>query len=106
MSSCGFKECRDLFGYWRTASGKVAVAMCAMIRENGSMPPAWVPKSYQCSALVPSGPGSLSRGMRLKVIGINSMTSAVNMCETWAVDGMAGSGCDIRALCEGECDHS
>ena len=31
-------------------------------------------------------------GMRLRVIGMNSVTSAVNRCEAWAVDGMAGSG--------------
>ena len=30
--------------------------------------------------------------MRFRVIGMNSMTSAEKMCETWAVDGMAGSG--------------
>ena len=30
--------------------------------------------------------------MRFRVIGMNSVISAVNRCEAWAVDGMAGSG--------------
>ena len=36
--------------------------------------------------------------MRLKVIGVNSVTSAVNVCETWAVDGLAESGSTGKRL--------
>ena len=32
------------------------MAMCAMTQENILASPAWVPKSYQCSARIPSGP--------------------------------------------------
>ena len=45
------------------------MAMCAMTRENMLASPAWVPKSYQCSARIPNGPGSLRRGIRFRVRG-------------------------------------
>ena len=43
------------------------MATCAMTREKRLASPAWEPKSYQCSARIPSGPGSLRRGMRFRV---------------------------------------
>ena len=78
--------------YCRTTSGMVAVAMCATTRANRSLSLAWVPKAYQCSARMPRGSGALRRGMRFKVIGMNFMTSAVKMCETWALDGTVSTG--------------
>ena len=68
------------------------MGMCAMTREKRLASPAWVPKSYQRSARIPSGPGSLRRGMRFRVREMNSAIWEVKICVMWLVSGRAGSG--------------
>ena len=55
--------------YWRTERGIAAAAVSAITCTNKSPFPAREPKSYQCSACMPSGPGSLSRGILRSVVG-------------------------------------
>ena len=49
--------------YCSTELGTAAAAICATICTNKSLFTAREPKSYQCSARMPRGPGSLSRGI-------------------------------------------
>ena len=60
--------------YCTTEGGTAAAAMCATTCTKRLRSPACSPKSYQCSARVPRGAGSLSRGIRLSVFGTSSAT--------------------------------
>ena len=80
------------FKYCNTELGTAAAAMCAITCTNKSLFPAREPKSYQCSARMPSGPGSLSRGIFRSVVGTCSATSDKNRAETGADTGAGGSG--------------
>ena len=79
------------FRYCSTELGTAAAAMCAITCTNRSLFPAREPKSYQCSARMPSGPGSLSRGILRSVVGTCSATSDKNRADT-AGTGAGGSG--------------
>ena len=88
VSSCGFREWRDLEeqrpGGWPWGCGQRSE------KTNHCLLPGCQNRTtalHACKVF-----GSLSRGMRLRALGMNSMTSAVNVCDTWAVDGMVGSG--------------
>ena len=65
-----------------TGLGTAAAAMCAITCTNKALFPAREPKSYQCSARMPSGPGSLSRGIFRSVVGTCSATSDRNRADT------------------------
>ena len=78
--------------YCSTELGTAAAAVCATTCTNKSLFPAREPKSYQCSARMPSGPGSLSRGIFRSVVGTCSATSDKNRADTEAYAGAGGSG--------------
>ena len=78
--------------YCSTGFGTAAAAMCEITCTNKSLFPAREPKSYQCFARVPNGPGSLSRGMLRSVMGTCSATSDKNRVDTGACTGAGGSG--------------
>ena len=78
--------------YCNTELGTAAAAICATTCANKSLFPAREPKSYQCSARMPRGPGSLSRGIFLSVEGTCSATSDKNRAEIGAEAGAGGSG--------------
>ena len=80
------------FRYCSTELGTAAVAMCAITCTNKSLFPAREPKSYQCSARMPSGPDSLSRGILRSVVGMCSGTSDKKRFDTKACAGAEGSG--------------
>ena len=69
MPLCGFEKGRDLTSaqvskdrVWHGGSGDGSNDK----REQVGVP-SLVPKSYQCSARIPRGPGSLRRGMRFEL---------------------------------------
>ena len=66
--------------------------MRATTCTNKSLFPAREPKSYQCSACMPSGPVSLSRGILRSVVGLCAATSDKNRPDTEACAGTGGSG--------------
>ena len=70
--------------------GIAAAAMCATTCTNKSLFPARESKSYKCSARMPSGPGSLSRGILRSVVGMCSATSDTNRPDTKACAGAGG----------------
>ena len=72
--------------------------MCATTCTNRLLFPACTPKSYQCSARMPSGPGSLSRGSLRSVVRTSSATSDKKRFATNAWAGAAGSGCAGQRL--------
>ena len=80
------------FKYCNTKLGTAGAVLCEITRTNTSLFPAREPKSYQCSARMPSGPGSLSRGIFRSVVGTWSATSDKNRAETGADTGAGGSG--------------
>ena len=80
------------FKYCNTQLGTAAAAMCAITCINKSLFPAREQKSYQCSARMPSGPGSLSRGIFRSVVGTCSATSDKKRADTGADTGAGGSG--------------
>ena len=75
--------------YCRTECGTAATPICATVGTYRLLSPACSPKSHQCSAR--RGPGLLSRGMRLRVVGMSSAIWDRKMCEAavWA----ASAGC-------------
>ena len=75
-----------------TELGTAAAAVCATTCTNKSLFPAREPKSYQCSARMPRGPGSLSRGIFRSVVGTCSATSDRNRAHTGPGTGAGGSG--------------
>ena len=78
------------FRYCSTGLGTAAAAMCAITYK--SLFPAREPKSHQCSARMPSGLGSLSRGVFRRAAGTCSATSDKNRADTGAGTGAGGSG--------------
>ena len=95
MAAYGFGKRCDLssFKYCSAGFGTAVAAMCAIICTNMSLFPAKEPKSYQCSARMPSRPGSLSLGILRRVVGMRPATSDMNRPDTKACAG-AGPGRD------------
>ena len=62
-----------------------------MLREKRLASPARVQKSYRCSAPM-SGPGSLRRGIRFTMSGMNSTVWKAKMCDIWVASGRACLG--------------
>ena len=75
-----------------TEWGTAAAAMCATTCTNKLLFSAREPKSYQCSARTPSGPGSLSRGILRSVVEMCSATSNKKRFSIKACAGAGGSG--------------
>ena len=62
------------------------------VESSAQQRPGREPKSYQCSARMPSGPCSLSGGIFRSVVGTCSATSDKNKAEIGADAGAGGSG--------------
>ena len=86
------------FRYCSTELGTADAAMCAITCTNKPLFPAREPKSYQCSARMPSGPCSLGRGILRRVVGMCSVTSDKNRAHTGACTGAGGSGSAQKSL--------
>ena len=75
--------------YCGTEWGTEAAATCAATCTNKLLFPAREPKSYQCSARMPSGPRSLSRGILRRVSRVETLDLLNSLlCDwDWCVSG-------------------
>ena len=78
--------------YCSTELGTAAATWANYLHKQVAVPPAREPKSHQCSARIPSGPGPLSRGIFRSVVGTCSATTDKNGADTGACARAGGSG--------------